>query len=291
LKGDMAELDLERQLHNYQQVLAVLQASDEGGEAEEDYDDLRHVQEAVLAVGDALRETGNNRLVIVEGPSGCGKTSIARCLVAKWPAVTRLAEADETWSESLAECLAGLLQAVGPIERRTEEAGARAAVGLPHTCGDRKRKLFEALQARRLILIIDEAHHLGVRALNEVKALLNQTPTVVVLLAIPTLLRRLESQAYEEARQLTKNRLSERVHVAGPEAGEVGKYLGRRGVRFTEAGVAKQAAAKLAHDSAMYGHWNFVNLVARKARSVCGKDEAIDLEGFCSALVEVARTR
>jgi type II secretory pathway predicted ATPase ExeA len=283
-------IDIERQLHAYQQQLLVIETrAAAGAGAEDDYDDLDHVVRARLAVTEAMGEKGNNRLVIIEGPSGAGKSTIRRCLIQRWPNIAVPVDADETWRESLTAMLSTLLIEVGPIDRNGSTRN-RDEVLIPPSAIDQKRKLFAALSAKRRILLIDEAHHMGVRTLNMVKSILNETPTIVVFLAIGTLLKRLEQNAYEEARQLTRNRLCERVTLSAPDAKETLSFLQRRGVKFADAGEAKNCAAKLAEESRTRGNWNFVNLVARKARKASMKSP-IDTEQFVEALTAAIKTR
>jgi len=293
LEADFDELNLERQLHNYRQVWALIEAATAKEQIEEkDYPDLDHVEAVRLAVTDAQGEAGNNRLVIAEGASGTGKTTIRRCLERRWPNITVVVEADETMRESVHNTLGAILRAVGTRERRSDgDNGKPFDVALPNSSEERKLKLIEVLNAKKRILIIDEAHHLGVRTLNLVKTLLNTTPTIVVFLAIPTLLRRLETTAYEEARQLTRNRLCERIHIDSPAAGQVALFLDRRQVEFTDKKTAHDCAGRLAEVSIQYGHWNFVNLVARRARRACAKEGPLDKEQFVEAVVAAQKTR
>ena len=98
---------------------------------------------------------------------------------------------------------------------------------------DRGRVAVAKLRARRVALAIDEAHHLGANCLNTCKTLINETarstnPCEVILLALPTLWRRLERAAYEEVRQLLGNRLAERIKLGQLREGDVRKLLSRR---------------------------------------------------------------
>lgn len=288
LAGDLDELNVERQLHNYEQARALIESATAKEKIEEkDFPDLTHVDAARLAVTDALEEQGNNRLVIVEGNSGTGKTTIKRCLEERWPTMAIGVEADETWKESIINFLGALLRAVGYRERH----GARDnEITLPNSAEARKLKLLDILKRRKRVLIIDEAHHLGVKTLNMVKTLINDSPTVIVFLAIPTLLRRLETTAYEEARQLTRNRLCERVHINGPCQDDTLKFLARRKVDFIDKKIAHACVEKLIEMAPQYGNWAFVNLVTRRARRAATKGP-LDEEQFVEALTSVQRTR
>jgi hypothetical protein len=121
-----------------------------------------------------------------------------------------------------------------------------------------------ALKERKLILIINEAHHLGIPGLNMVKTILNATPTIIVLECIPVLLTRLLGSNYEEAIQLTGNRLCERVLLPTPPGEEILMMLDRRGVKFENVEVRNATAKLLEADAPTYGNWRFVIQVTRK---------------------------
>lgn len=276
LDGDLAELDLERWQVEYDQVWALIELEAQSTQGDEPiYDDLWHVTAPTLAVKDAMAERGNNRLVIIEGPSGSGKTTAGRCLAARYGRRVVLTEADETWKDSLCSMLGGILRSLGIRD-------------IPVSTEDRKQKVLTLLAASPVCLVIDEAHHLGPRTLNLVKTILNQTPSQVVFLCIHTLFRKLECAAYEEAKQLTKNRLCERVKLNGPALSDVEKFLSRR-LTF-EAGALKPCARLCADTAAQHGSWNFVNLVARKCRQLAGKAD-VDQDTFVKALTKIQQSR
>jgi len=277
LDGELAELDLERWAIEYAQVWTLIELESSSGEEDEPiYDDLPHMTSTRLAVTDALQERGNNRLVIIEGPSGSGKTTAGRALAARFGRRIILGEADETWKDSLHNTLGGILRAM-------------AARDLPNTSDLRRAKLTDLLTQTPACLVIDEAHHLGPRTLNIVKTILNQTKSQVVFLCISTLFRRLESAAYEEAKQLTANRLCERVRLSNPRPPEVEKFLERR-LKWDD-GALKSAAKVLAERAPNYGHWNFVNLVTRKCRQLAGPKCTIDQETFAKGMQKAVETR
>lgn len=276
LEGEVSELDLDRWQMEYSQVWTLMELeSATGAEDEPVYNDLWHVNATRVAVAEAMREAGNNRIVIVEGPSGAGKTVAGRCLAAYFGRKMVLTEADETWKDSLNAMLGGCLRSLGVKE-------------IPNSADGRKTKLLEILIDSPVCLIVDEAHHLGPRTLNLIKTLVNQTRCQMVFLCIETLFKKLECSAYEEARQLTKNRLCERIRLTSPKAPEIEKFLGRR-VTF-EPGVLKAGAALCEERARQHGCWNFVVLVARQCLKFAGKKD-VDEETFGRALQKVAASR
>jgi DNA transposition AAA+ family ATPase len=285
LDEDLAELDLERWVVEYEQVRTLVDLEGSNPDvAEPIYDDLWHVTASRLAVSDAMQERGNNRLVIIEGQSGSGKTTAARCIAGRYGRKVVLVEADETWKgPALGPMLGGLSRAVGLKVETYSSADYRLT------------RLIEALGSSPVCLAIDEAHHLGPRTLNLCKTILNKTACQVVFLCIPTLFRKLETEAYEEAQQLTKNRLCERVKLNGPALADVEKVFDRR-LKWEEetdkrAASTLKGCAKMCADAARrHGYWNFVNLVVRKCRELAG-GKAIDKETFARAIQKAQQSR
>ena len=276
LKGDTDELDPERWHLEYRQVLTLMEIEDQANPVDEPvYDDLRHMTAARLAVTDALQETGNDRLVIIEGNPGTGKTTAGTAIARRFGRKIVCCEVDEIWKDSPNAMLGGLLLAF-------------EVKNIPPSADLRRTKLIEILNATPVCLLIDEAHHFGPRTLNLVKTIINRTRTVIVWLAIPTLLRRLESAAYEEARQLTCNRLCERVRLGPPDPSDIAKFLERR--LSLEPAAARAYAKPLAEKAPNYGNWKFILLVTRAARKLAGKDQ-VDPDTFAKAISAAQSTR
>lgn len=273
--GDVEDLDVERWARDYAAVWSLIQLlAESSAENEEIYADLTTVTDLRKAVADAMREGGNNRLVLVQGPSGSGKTTAARLLQAKYGARIVFAEANEIWKENANAMLGGILEALGA---RQPPIAVAAKFDL----------VVARLRESRCCLVMDEAHHLGPKTLNLVKSLLNQTPGEFVLLAMGTLWQRLETQAYAEARQLTQNRLSERLRFDGVEVADVERMLERR---LGMNGDAKAVAKQLAPAARTHGHLAFVRLVCRQARKLAGKAE-VTAEHVARAAALVAGSR
>ena len=148
-----------------------------------------HIRAVTDAVKLALREP-RNRLVVYLARTGGGKTAgVARKIEETYPRRAIRAEACETWRGSYFAAARDLAKAAGVKEELSGAAHAQQA-------------LLDHLNRERPIVVIDEAHYFGPRTLNLVKAVVNQTPCVVVLLAIPSLWRSMERTSWEEAEQL-----------------------------------------------------------------------------------------
>jgi Rad3-related DNA helicase len=158
-------------------------------------------------------------------------------------------EASDVWADSPNAFLGAILRALGVTE-------------LPAGRVQRLEEVQSRLGISRRCLVIDEAHHLGPHCLNTVKTLVNTTPGEFILVAIPTLWNKLQAHAYQEAKQIATNRLSERVKLTLDEA-DVRLYLSKR---FQDASAADlKVAAKIIRPSALLsGNYAFVRDVARE---------------------------
>lgn len=247
--GDLEGYNAENQLTKYRAVCATMaELADQGGE-ENIFDDLGTVVKLRKAFLGVVKAAGTNRVLIVQGESGVGKTTAVGLLRGKYGSGRiSYVEASDVWADSPNAFLGAILRALGMTElpagrvQRLEEVQARLAIS-------------------RRCLVIDEAHHLGPHCLNTVKTLVNTTPGEFILVAIPTLWNKLQAHAYQEAKQIATNRLSERVKLTLEES-DIRTYLAKR---FPKAGPAElKVAAKIIRPSALLsGNYAFVRDVAR----------------------------
>jgi type II secretory pathway predicted ATPase ExeA len=195
---------------------------------EELYDDLSTVISLRRALTDIFEARSIRRVILVEGDSGLGKSSALVQMQRKWGQRLIIVEATEVWGDNTNAFLGAVLDALGVRDQALSREG-------------RLRQVITRLRSARTALAIDEAHHMGVRCLNACKTLVNQTPGEVILLALPTLWRRLERGAYEEVKQLLGNRLAERIKLGKLREADVRKLLSRR-LKYDD---ARSAAAIL----------------------------------------------
>ena len=275
LAADLEDVDTAANLANYRACWNLIQMLQES-EADDDplYDDLSFVIDLRKAVADAMREKGINRYIHMQAPQGSGKTTAARMLQARWGARVVMCEATEIWKENMNAALADMLVALG-------------VKNPPLPVAQKFHRLVEALNSTRVCLVIDEAHHLGPKTLNLVQSLINQTPGEFVLLAMGTLWNKLETTAYAEALQLTKNRMLERIRMDGVETADIQKILERR---LNMNGDAAGAAKGLTNQARQNGNMSFIKLVCRRARKLAGKGE-VTLEIVSKAAAIVAASR
>ena len=273
-------MDIEKQLNNYTaaiEYVKILRSFERPPEPE--YDDFANIEDSLAAVARAMSEESIARFIVIEGENGTGKDAVQNALLKKWPNIILQVEATELWRESLAVPLSDILNALS-LRRQRDGEGEKFVV--PSQPLARLALILEELKKRKLILLINEGHHMGPRALNMIKTLINQTPVVPVMLCIPKLLARLVSGNYEEAIQLFGNRLCERVRLTSPQPDEIALMFERRGVKFDSAATQNQAAATLASEAPGYGNWRFVTQVCREARTAC-KERALNIGQFTAA--------
>ena len=252
--GNLEGYNVENQLTKYRAVYATMEElANQGGE-EQIYDDLGTVVKIRRAFLGVVKATGTNRVLIVQGDSGVGKTTAVGLLRGKY-GTGRISyvEASDVWADSPNAFLGAILRALGMTE-------------LPSGRVQRLEVVQRRLGLSRRCLVIDEAHHLGPHCLNTVKTLVNTTPGEFILVAIPTLWNKLQAHAYQEAKQIATNRLSERVKLS-LEEGDIRTYLAKRfkGADATELKIA----AKIIRPAALLaGNYAFVRDVARELASL-----------------------
>lgn len=278
LANDLAELDLEKQVASYRAAWAFLEsiANDTELEDETMYDDLWAVVQLRRAFFETMRENGNARVVFLLGPTASGKSTARRALMEKYGTRLFLIEASVTWNDNPSAMLGAILNALGKREK-------------PALQVDREEKVVELLGESRRCLIVEEAHHLGPKCLNAVKTLVNRTPGEFILVAVDTLWKKLETNAYEEARQLTGNRMAERINL-GRELREkdIAKLLERR-LPWANSDCAK--AVRIVCDKALnYGRLAFVRDVIKRA-AVKAEGKPVTVEQITDSVQEEVASR
>lgn len=277
LKGDVEQLDIEKWLESYRAVWALIESIGDADERAEDlYDDLSGVAALRRALLEVFQENGNARFILVEGDTGSGKTMAAKLMMAKYGQRMLFVELAPVFGDSPHHFLGLILTALGQKDPAYNPA-------------DRFAKVVELFSATRRCLVVDELHHAGPRILNTIKTIINQTPGEVVGLAMPTLWARLErGAAYEECRQLTGNRLAERIKLAPINRGDLQKFVSRRLPGLN--GSLAQAVALLEQQAKPRGNLAFVRRVCRRAAEMYD-GEKITLDDFSRAVAAVIESR
>ncbi len=255
--GEVGDLDIEKQLTNYRTVQTLIDSLASARKSEDPvYDDLSSVLRVKRALLEILREEGNARLILVEADSGLGKSKIIEAIHMKYGHRIIVVEALDIWNDGPQELLRGIMLKSG---YKSDE--------IPSTTRNLVHKTIEVLNETRRAIAIDEGHHLGPRCLNCIKTLINLTPSEVMIFAMPTLWKKLERDAYEEARQLTKNRLAERIYLDSLDPRDVQKLLLRR-VPQIRAEIVSQAVSMLALKAKHNGNLAFVRDVCKRLTEI-----------------------
>lgn len=288
LDGDYAELDLERQCANYEAAWALIEASGTERAAAPLHDDLTlavQVRQAYLNARSNRHSPA--RVVFVLADTGAGKSSACQSLQKNWGKGLVVVEATAVWGERPLPFLRALLTALGRSGEVQESANALL------------EKCIAALSERHVDVAIEEAQHLRPQMLDTLKTLVNRSPGVFVLFALPTLWAKLEQRAYEEVRQLKGNRLSAVIRQPLLPEADVARLLDRglSGHTIRREPAAKgelsdldAVARKLAGTAPRFGNFAFIRDVIARAAEL-GDVPTLTAERLVEIAQNVAATR
>lgn len=214
------------------------------------FDDFDAVGKAITAC--RLKPVANpDRCVVFLADTGGGKSALCGHAVKQFGAV--VVEARESWRRSRFCVLRDLCESAGVTTDKV-------------TTPDRLEDLLvEKLNNRKTVVAIDEAEYFGGEALNTLKLILNKTPTVLLLCAIPL--------AYDKWNQFWKHeaqQLRRRTHVVirqgSIEPKESREFLKDAGLN----GDLSKAAAHVAKAANKFGRFDMVSRIADELR---GEDD------------------
>ena len=249
-------LDADDWLAKYQKVWDQIQTETLVRSAEPVYDDLSPTVAIRAAVARLMRETGQQRLVVIQGDTGSGKTVGLRAVAAIYGGTAYLIESHEGWDSKTAACrylAKGLRIASGEAETK------------PQSTGDWIELIVKALNARgRRLILLDECQHWSGETLNILKTLINRTDCVFVVGAMGTLWDKLTATRSQEAKQLTLNRMLERVILNGPTQDDAIAYLKRR----AEVKPSKELVNRLLDLAKSRGKFAFLRRVVTKVEAI-----------------------
>lgn len=277
--GNLAELDLERWLGQYQYVVHLLENATEDPAEDDLYDDLMGPARLCRAFLETARERGNARVLLLLGDSASGKSSAIRVLQRKpYGSRVTVIEATDAWkNRNFRGTGSALLRAL---------ARKLGVADLPRRIDDLLAEVVSRMTPQRRCIVIDEAHHLCPEGVNLIKHLVNQTPGEFILVALPSLWSKLESsrEAWTECKQLTGNRLAERI-VLTVDAGDVLRFVTNKLSAlegWTEA-LGKGAATELTKLAPKSGNYAFVRDVCKRVKRSAEEGEVLS-----QAMVEMA---
>jgi DNA transposition AAA+ family ATPase len=280
VQGKLAELDLNRWLTNYQHVWESIQTGPRQRSTPVLSDKLRGPVEICRAFLEAKDETDNSRMLLLIGDSGIGKTSAIEVLQTKpYGRDIVCTQATAIWKNKDNKGTAlPLLKAIGAALGKKDMPEARA---------DLLVEITAMLNQRRRPVVIEEAHHLCPDGINAIVTLINLTPSVFILTAMPELWDKLESskQAWSECKQITRNRLAERIVLQLRES-DIALLMGEllKGLPgVTEEGLAA-AASKIKPEASIKGHLKFVTKVCKRLRKDLAAGEEFGAESLNHAI-------
>ena len=158
----------------------------------------------------ALNWAYRGKIVIVVGDPGAGKTAVLRQFAADAPNVT-LATMSPT-ARKLTNALLTIMKAQGS----TLHTGTGLSLSL---------RIRERVSKGKSLIIIDEAQHLSSEALDELRAIHDETGCGIVLVGNREVLTRVEGVAREAAFAQLFSRISLRLVLGEPHASDVDVLL------------------------------------------------------------------
>ena len=209
---------------------------------------LSFVTEARDALNMAFAEE-RNRIVIVLADTGGGKTTIAKSIERDFSSRSAMVEATETWRKSYLAGIQDISRACGIEEPRNNMRIAQ-------------NDLIDHLKIKPRIIIIDEGNYFGAACLNLVKSIVNQTASIVVILAMPVLWKTITKNSNQEARQL-RNRAAAILEFNRVKSQDVRSAMEAAVPNWSSLNGSAAAAVHAVTEAAnSFGLWNTVFSVA-----------------------------
>lgn len=154
---------------------------------------LTNVRVGITSVNRAFNQV-RDRLCVILTPTGGGKSTIAKAVKMKFTNSV-IVEATETWRKSYIASM----QAIGLSLGLTNMSSCSRLA---------EHELFSELKLHQRIIIIDEGNYFGKESLNLVKAILNKTECIVLILAMPELWQVMKKKTMSETAQLRTRTVS-----------------------------------------------------------------------------------
>lgn len=238
---------------------------------------LTHITSARDALNMAFAED-RNRIVIVLADTGGGKTMIAKSIIRDFSTRACHIEATESWRKSYLAGIQGISRGIGIDEpsKNTRQA---------------EFELLDHLSRHPRIIVIDEGNYFGAACLNLVKAIVNQTKSIVVILSMPVLWKFITRTSQQEARQL-RNRAAAILEFTAVKRADVQVVLSETIPAWhTLNGTAPKAVAAVAEAANNFGLWNTVFSIADFINQESGSGGPLTLDIVQAAVADVAKLR
>lgn len=237
---------------------------------------LSHITASRDALNMAFSEE-RNRIVIILADTGGGKTMIARNIARDFSTRAVLVEASESWRKSYLAGIQGIARASGISEPRNNMRQAEA-------------ELIDHLKKSPRIIVIDEGNYFGSACLNLVKAIVNQTRSIVVILAMPVLWKFITRTSSQEARQL-RNRAAAILEFTAVRKADVALALSEVVPNWATLNGSSSSAVNVVTDAAnSFGLWNTVFSIAAFINEESGAQD-LTLDIIQQAAADVQKLR
>lgn len=233
-------------------------------------DVMRAVKNGLL---DASLRNDELRLVVFLAKTGFGKDTIIRHVAATIGDFNRgdrlfefrCVEASDPWRKSYFSACCDIVAAIDGTDVGT--LSARVADNV----------LIAKLRQRRYIIAINEANYFGPQAFNLLKRIINQTPTVLLVCAIPEIFDRMKLKSWAEAEQVARRAY---VVVEAPKitSADVVPFL--RGLRLENPEASAAAVAVSANQFGGFG------LVKRAVENLAGKEGEVTVDDLETAVAK-----
>lgn len=262
-RGDYSEVKVSRVLPRLRAMVADL---DGGSPVQDIWDDLPVFQEFYRNYRLLAGRKTDRRAFVMLAAEGCGKSVSARRVCAKHPAETAYVHCRPTWKNKNIRILQGIGRALGVEEQSYAD--------------DQLDAVIEKMKAEPKTIFIDEAHDAGVALLKLGKSFIDETPCRFVVLAFPTLWRRLtlsSDAAHAEARQFMRRTLKPTFawYSKGTDAENIAVYL-QKCLGFN--GQAKDVADSILEVVRQNGNLSFVHDVI-DAADACHIENGTEITG------------
>ncbi len=278
VNGDLSQLDAGSWLEKYEHVWNQIQQDEQGADV--------GLIECLAAPVDLCRsyletrnERSNARFILLLGDSGMGKTSAVQVMKSKpYGGLIFELEATDVWKDKQGRGTAvPLLQTIG--ER----------IGLKDLPASRSRLLSHVvakLKERRICLVIEEVHHLCPQGVNTLKTLINLSPVIIIATGLPLLWDKLAGSraAWAECKQLTGNRLAERIELKLTRADVSAFVQSRLGADIADKSFLDKILDSLGQEATSHGNMKFVSKVCSTFQTQVGKGEEPSVETFKNAI-------
>ena len=284
VSGNLEQLDAASWLEKYQHVWNQIQHDEQGGD-EGLIETLGAPVELCRSYLETRNEKGNGRFILVLGESGMGKTSAVNVMKSKpYGGLIYDLEATDVWKDKNGRGTAApLLQAIG------ERIGLK---GVPSSKSRLLSVVVNKLKERRICLVIEEVHHLCPQGVNTLKTLINLTPVIIIATGLPTLWEKLAGSkaAWAECKQLTGNRLAERIELRLTPA-DVSAFLVKRLGEVATSEFTTKTAPLLIQEAVSRGNMKFIAKAAQTFLRQVGKGEDATVETMKNAIAQEKKRR